>query len=57
MTNFEMIKSLDEDGMANFFGSTDCICEYCIYEGEPCGYICYESPEGFKEWLYMEVEE
>ncbi|HGT1766713.1 TPA: hypothetical protein ACMWN4_002176 [Clostridioides difficile] len=18
-----------------FFGSTDCICEYCIYEGEP----------------------
>ncbi|MCC0654233.1 hypothetical protein [Clostridioides sp. ES-S-0001-03] len=57
MTNFEMIKSLDEDGMANFFGSTDCICEYCIYEGEPCGYICYESPEGFKEWLYMEAEE
>lgn len=57
MINFEMIKSLDEDGMVNFFGSIDCICEYCIYEGEFCGYICYESFEGFKEWFYMEVEE
>ncbi|MCC0669365.1 hypothetical protein KGF36_15995 [Clostridioides sp. ZZV14-6009] len=54
MTNFEMIKSLDEDGMADFLGSTDCICEYCVYEIEHCGYKCFD---GCKKWLDMEVEE
>lgn len=54
MTNFEMIKSLDEDGMAVLIGSADCICECCVYKIETCLYSCVE---GSKKWLEMEVEE
>ncbi|WP_165481901.1 hypothetical protein [Clostridioides difficile] len=54
MTNFEMIKSLNEDGMADFLGSTDCICEYCVYEIQTCNDRCFE---GCKKWLESEVEE
>lgn len=54
MTNFEMIKSLDEDRMADFIGNADCICEYCVYEIQTCNDRCFE---GCKKWLYMEVEE
>ncbi|MCC0650844.1 sporulation protein Cse60 [Clostridioides sp. ZZV15-6598] len=53
MTNFEMIKSLDEDGMAVLIGSADCICEYCAYEIETCVYSCIE---GSKKWLESEVD-
>ncbi|CDS90467.1 TPA: hypothetical protein ACMU4L_002597 [Clostridioides difficile] len=53
MTNFEMIKSLDKDGMADFLGCADCICEYCVYEIETCVYKCFD---GCKKWLDMEVE-
>ena len=58
MTNFERIKVLTIDEMAEYIVSDLDGCTYCIYEGEPLtrGSKCLKNAceEGVKAWLNMD---
>lgn len=51
MTNYEKIKAMDIDELANFF-QCDCYCCVCYSEPGPCSMPC---KEGVKKWLESEV--
>ena len=52
MTNYEKIKNMTVDEMAELLNNKDC--DQCAYKGDECGYDCLI---GVKEWLQSESEE
>ena len=50
MNNFEKIKAMDIDEMAEFIKSTRCM-------GECLGIECSQCKENLKQWLESEVRE
>lgn len=54
MTNFEQIKGMNVEEMAEFLRDYD-YCDVCIYNRTPCrGRSC---KDGIKQWLESEVED
>lgn len=58
MTNFDIIKSMTVDEMAEFIDSKYS-CNKCIYLNDITKKNCYEDgcKEGIKQWLLKECEE
>ena len=60
MTNYEKIKQMTVEEMAEFFTENKINCFYTVREGKrPClvsGPVCTPE-ECFKQWLLQEVEE
>lgn len=59
MNNFEKIKSMDIDEMAEWFKNIDAVCDMDIHcencvNSDWCG---IETKEDFKKWLESEVSE
>lgn len=54
MTNFEKIKQMDLEQMANFLSCiSDNSCNYCtLFGNDYCGYNCHN---GVKSWLETDV--
>lgn len=53
MTNYEKIKAMDIDELANFFQS-DCTLCVCFYKPGCCSLSC---KEGVKQWFESEAED
>ena len=53
MTNYEKIKSMSIDEMANLLGNE---CEFCVCFNEPFLKCSRSCNEGVKKWLESEAE-
>ena len=51
MNNYERIKNMSIDEMAEFLNNKDC--DSCGYKGDDCSYDCFI---GIKSWLESEEE-
>ena len=57
MTNYEKIKSMSVEEMAEFLGDTPEICDFCVYEGSCHNNLNTNCIDGTKLWLEQEAEE
>lgn len=59
MTNYEKIKTLNIDEMADFFDYSENICDYCELHNHKngCAYIHLNCKNAIKKWLESEAIE
>lgn len=58
MTNFEKIKAMSVEEMAEHLDKTSC--DYCCFQKQPCDYYLYGDEickKSIKQWLEREAEE
>ena len=58
-TNYEKIKSMNIDEIANYIDHSDLICEICEVHCNSayCGCRYYDTPKFIKQWLESEAVE